>query len=287
MNLAKTIEEVRQAVREARQAGKCVALVPTMGALHAGHMSLIDTAKGACDFVAVSIFVNPTQFGPGEDLAAYPRTPEEDLAACEERGVDLVFLPDVKTMYGAGGLTTVSVAHLPDTLCGRTRPGHFAGVCTVVAKLFNIVQPDRAFFGAKDYQQAAIIRRMTSDLNFPIEIVVCPTVRESDGLAMSSRNRNLSPAERKQAVALSQSLQLARQLIEESRPPAAEVIQAMKEYLAETAPDGEVDYLQIVDPRDLSDVAATDKPVLVAMAVKFSRARLIDNMLVDSQARTS
>ncbi|HAU39127.1 MAG TPA: pantoate--beta-alanine ligase [Phycisphaerales bacterium] len=287
MNLARTIEEVRQEVREARQAGKCVALVPTMGALHAGHMSLIDTAKGACDFVAVSIFVNPTQFGPGEDLDAYPRTPEEDFAACEERGVDLVFLPDVKTMYGGGGLTTVSVARLGETLCGRARPGHFAGVCTVVAKLFHIVQPDRAFFGAKDYQQAAIIRRMTADLNFPIEIVVCPTVRESDGLAMSSRNRNLSPEERRQAVALSQSLQLARQLIEESRPPAAEIIQAMKEYLAETAPDGEVDYLQIVDPRDLSDVAATDKPVLVALAVKFSRARLIDNMLVDSQARTS
>jgi len=281
--VASTIEDVRRAVAAAKAAGRSVALAPTMGALHEGHLSLVDAARQACDFVVVSIFVNPTQFAPGEDLDAYPRTLDADLAACEQRGADLVFTPAVETMYPASeGLTTVTVAKLPDTLCGRSRPTHFAGVCTVVAKLLNIVQPDQAMFGAKDYQQATILRRMVSDLDLPVEIVVCPIVREADGVAMSSRNANLSEAERAQAPALHESLRLAERMIRESAPPAGDVIAAMRQHLAENAPDGEMDYTQIVDPDDLSDVETTDRPIVVALAVQFARARLIDNVRVDA-----
>ena len=287
MIVAKTIKEVRRQIDAARRAGKTIALVPTMGALHAGHLSLIDAAGKACEFVAVSIFVNPTQFGPGEDFQNYPRTLDADLSACRDHKVDLVFTPQAEEMYGRGGLTTVSVAQLSETLCGRSRPGHFTGVCTVVAKLFNIFLPDKAFFGAKDYQQAVILRRMAGDLNFPIEIVICPTVRESDGLAMSSRNKYLTPDERRQAAALYGALQLAGRLIEETHPPAAEVAGAIKKHLASAAKDGQVDYIQIVDPDDLSDVETTDRPVLIALAVKIGRARLIDNMLVDYECNKS
>ena len=175
MELAKTIQDVRRLVRHARMSGKSIGFVPTMGALHAGHFSLISAANDACDYVVVSIFVNPTQFGPNEDFKAYPRTLEQDLAGCAAHGAALVFAPEVEEMYpSGGGLTQVAVKNLPDTLCGRSRPGHFAGVCTVVAKLFNIVLPDKAFFGAKDFQQATIIRRMSADLDFPLEVVVCP-----------------------------------------------------------------------------------------------------------------
>ena len=280
MNIAETIEQVRREVAAARAAGRSVGLVPTMGALHEGHYSLIAAARGQCDFVVVSIFVNPTQFAPGEDLSRYPRTIEADLAGCHERGAGLAFLPAAAEMYHPAAKTTVSVADLPETLCGQSRPGHFAGVCTVVAKLFNIVQPDKAYFGAKDYQQSVIIRRMTADLNIPVEIVVCPTVREADGLAMSSRNANLSPQERIEATALHGSLQLAADMIRHSARPAGEVIAAMRDYLAEKAPAGQVDYIQIVDPDTLADAATAQVPVLAALAVKFSRARLIDNMLI-------
>ncbi len=288
MIVASTIEDVRSAVAAAKAAGRSVALVPTMGALHEGHLSLIDAARQACDFVVVSIFVNPTQFAPSEDLGAYPRTPEADRAACEGRGVDLVFAPAVETMYPEGeGLTTVTVAELPETLCGRSRPTHFAGVCTVVAKLLNIVQPDRAMFGAKDYQQAAILRRMVADLDMPVEIVLCPIVREADGVAMSSRNANLSEAERAQAPALHESLRLAERMIRESAPPPGDVIAAMRQHLAANAPDGEIDYIQIVDPGDLSDVETTDRPIVVALAVQFARARLIDNLRLDALGSAS
>ena len=287
MIVASTIEETRLAVAEAKAAGRCVALAPTMGALHEGHLSLIDAARRACDFVVVSIFVNPTQFGPSEDLAAYPRGLDADLAACEARGVDLVFTPAVETMYPDGGRTTVTVAKLPETLCGRSRPTHFAGVCTVVAKLLNIVQPDQAMFGVKDYQQATILRQMVSDLDIPVGIVVCPIVREADGVAMSSRNANLSEAERAQAPALHESLRLAERMIRESAPPAGDVIAAIQQHLAERAPDGEIDYVQIIDPDDLSDVENTDRPVVVALAVQFARARLIDNVRVDASGSNS
>lgn len=276
------VDQARSLVRAARGEGRTITFVPTMGALHAGHASLVKAAAQRDAFVVVSIFVNPTQFAPTEDLAAYPRTPEADLELCRQSGASLVFMPSPQEMYGQGGLTEVSVKELGGGLCGRSRPGHFAGVCTVVAKLFNIVQPDKAFFGAKDYQQAAIIRRMAADLNFPVEIVVCPTIREADGLAMSSRNAYLSPQERQQAVALGQSLQLARRLIVEERAGAAEIRAAICRHLSSYAPDGSIDYVEIVDPATLWPVEATDRPVVVALAVKFGRCRLIDNITVDA-----
>lgn len=284
MKIAETIRDVREHIRRARSAGKSIALIPTMGAMHEGHFSLIDAAGTACDFLVVSIFVNPTQFGPSEDYRAYPRTREADLSACERfGGVDLVFIPGVEEMYPSGAAATeVTVAGLTRTLCGRSRPGHFAGVCTVVAKLFNIVQPDKAFFGAKDFQQAAVIRRMAAEMNFPIDIVICPTVREADGLAMSTRNAYLKPAQRKQAAALYESLRLAERMIRRSHPPVGEVIAAVRERLTGAAPDGVVDYIEIVDPQDLRNVQDTEAPVLVALAVSFDEARLIDNILVDA-----
>jgi len=282
--VATTIEQIRDAVAQARASGKVVGLVPTMGALHEGHTSLIEAAWCDCRFVAVSIFVNPTQFVVGEDFAAYPRTPEKDLAACAARGVDAVFMPAPETMYSPEALTTVRVAKLTETLCGRSRPGHFDGVCTVVAKLLNIVGPDRAYFGAKDYQQAVIVRQMVDDLNFPVRIVVCPTVREADGLAMSSRNAYLDPRQRRQAAELYKALQLAARMILRDRPPADRVIEAVRRHLGEQAPDGRIDYVQIVDPRTLQDVVTTDVDVLVALAVRFGGARLIDNICVDAAA---
>ncbi len=256
-------------------------VTPTMGALHAGHASLMDLAAAETDFVVVSIFVNPTQFAPSEDLAAYPRTPREDADLCREHKVDLILAPSVQEIYGGGSATEVTVKSLSATLCGRSRPTHFAGVCTIVAKLFNIVQPSTAFFGAKDFQQVAIIRRMVNDLNFPLVVRLCPTVREADGLAMSSRNKYLSPEERQQAPALYEALKLAGQMIRRDRPPVSKVIEAMRAHLSARATLGAIDYIQIVDPSELTDLQRTDRPVLIALAVKFGKARLIDNMLVD------
>lgn len=281
MKIIKDIEQMRAFVNDAKAGGKIVGLVPTLGGLHEGHFSLIDRARRECDVVVVSIFLNPTQFGPGEDLASYPHSPEADHAGCESHGVDAVFAPDAEAMYATGGLTQITVSQLSQTLCGRSRPTHFAGVCTVVAKLFNIIPGHRAYFGAKDYQQAVIIKQMAADLNFPIEIVTCPTVREPDGLAMSSRNAYLSAAERKQAPALHAALLLAADTIRKTHPPADEVIAAVVAHLSARAPDGQIDYVQIVNPRTLADVEETGRPVLVALAVKFGGARLIDNMLVD------
>ncbi len=283
MQTVNTINDVRSAVREARLAGKRVGFVPTMGGLHDGHFSLIDAACKACDYVVVSIFLNPTQFTPGEDLSKYPSTPEEDIAACESREVNLVFMPDVETMYGPGegGLTNVSVGRLGDGLCGRSRPTHFAGVCTVVSKLFNIVSPDMAFFGEKDYQQAAIIRQMVRDLDFPVEIRTCPIVREADGLAMSTRNRYLSAGHRQQACGLHGSLKMAADMISGGSRDGGQVKLAVRAYLGNNAPDGEIDYVEIVDSQDLADVGTIGNSVLVAIAVKFANARLIDNMVVE------
>lgn len=284
MIVAKTIGAVRRAVCGARSAGESIGLVPTMGALHEGHLGLIAAARDRCGFVAVSIFVNPAQFGPGEDLEAYPRPLEADLAACERCGVDLVFAPDAETMYPGEALAEVRIGRLGEVLCGRSRPTHFAGVCTVVAKLFNIVAPDKAFFGAKDFQQAVVIRRMARELNFAVEIVVCPTVREADGLAMSSRNAYLTADERRQAAALHESLRMAAEMIADRHPPAERVLGAMRELLCVRAPDGDIDYLEIVDPNELRSVESTDGAVLIALAMRFGRARLIDNILVDGSA---
>ncbi len=285
MKLARTVEAVRQAVRDARDGGaRHVGLVPTMGALHRGHYSLIDAAGRGCDFVVVSIFVNPTQFGPGEDYQEYPRSWQADCAGCESRGVDVLFAPSVEEMYPEGFATTVHVAGLTEGLCGRSRPGHFDGVCTIVSKLFNAVGPDVAFFGAKDYQQAVVVRRMVADLNMPVRIELCPTVREADGLALSSRNQRLSPAERAQAPALFESLRLARELVAGGQRAAAEVVAEIRACLERRAPLGRIDYVEIVHPDTLRAVEEIDGPVLVAVAVRFASARLIDNMLVDPSA---
>ena len=282
MIVVEQIDALRRQIAWARAKGKTVGLVPTMGALHEGHLSLIDAARDGCDVVVVSIFVNPTQFAPSEDLARYPRQPEADAAACEARGVDVIFMPCACEMYPCGGaaVTAVTVGELSRGLCGRSRPAHFAGVCTVVAKLLNIVQPDRAYFGAKDFQQVAIIRRMVADLNVPAEIVTCPIVREADGLAMSSRNANLSPDQRRQAVALSQSLVLAERLIRDGAPRAETVLAAMRDHLAAAAPDGEVDYIEIVDPVTMEPATNVEGEALAALAVFLGKTRLIDNAIL-------
>ncbi|HDZ20786.1 hypothetical protein LCGC14_0205310 [marine sediment metagenome] len=287
MKIITDIAEMRRFVAQAKAAGKTVGLVATLGGMHEGHLSLIDAARADCDVVVVSIFLNPTQFGPSEDLAAYPRTPEADHAACDSRGVDVVFAPSVKTIYGGDSLTEIRVRKLSETLCGRSRPIHFTGVCTVVAKLFNIIPAHKAYFGAKDYQQSVVIRRMVADLNAPIEIVVCPTVREGDGLALSTRNKYLSADERGQAAELYGALSMAAEMIRSSRPPAADVIAAIGRHLAERAPLGEIDYVQTVDPDDLTDVQDTDGPLVIALAVRFGGTRLIDNMRVDAPAQAN
>ena len=288
MKVVHKISDVRSQLRKARKNGKHIALVPTMGALHPGHLSLVTAARESIDknpeggFVVVSIFLNPTQFAPDEDLDTYPKTLENDLKLCEISGVDLVFAPSPEEMYPkkTAGLTTVNIRNLTDTLCGKSRPGHFPGVCTVVAKLFNTVQPDEAFFGAKDFQQAVIIQQMVDDLNIPVKIIVCPIVRESDGLAMSSRNARLSPEDRKQAPALHAGLKLSAETISDSHKPSTEVIDAIRKYIYDKAPNGQIDYLQIVDPKSLQDVSSTSGVVLIALAVKFGSVRLIDNVLV-------
>ena len=281
MKMYTTIAEIRRAVADGRRGSSVIGFVPTMGALHEGHASLVRAAAQRCGFVVVSIFVNPTQFGPNEDFGAYPRTLAADAALCEAAGAAAIFAPGVAEMYPQPGLAEVHLRALGDNLCGASRPGHFTGVCTVVGKLFNIVGPDVAFFGAKDFQQSAIIRRMTDDLNFPVEIVVCPTVRESDGLAMSSRNRYLTESQRAVAPALFRSLQSAAAVIRERHPAADDVRAMIQAQLAAEVPEGIVDYIKLVNPNELCDVQITDQPVLIALAVRLGKARLIDNILVD------
>lgn len=282
MEICRTIAEIRQAVRAARSRGRSIGLAPTMGALHAGHASLIHASVADGHFTVVSIFVNPAQFGPQEDFGKYPRTFEADAALCEACGANAIFAPPVDQMYSAETATTVRVAGLTEGLCGRSRPGHFDGVCTIVAKLFNIVGPDVAYFGQKDAQQAAVIRRMAADLDFPLEIRVCPIVREPDGLAMSSRNVYLSAAERAQAPALHGALQLAAERIASGLTDPQAVAEAMRAHLAEAAPMGQVDYIEIVDPASLRRVEVIAAAVLIALAVRLGRARLIDNLRVDA-----
>jgi pantoate--beta-alanine ligase len=279
MRVAERIAEVRAAVREARERGTCVRFVPTMGALHEGHASLIRAARADGGLVAVSIFVNPTQFGPREDLAKYPRPRERDLELCRREGVDLVFLPTVEEMYPAGFATTVHVAGMSETMCGRFRPGHFDGVCTVVAKFLEIVEPDTAYFGEKDAQQLAIVRRMAADLNLAVEIRGCPIVREPDGIAMSSRNAYLSPAERRQALALSAALAEARRAILTGERDAARVAAAVRQRL-EAADGVTLEYAVAVDPDTLADLERIGDRVLVAVAARVGATRLIDNVVL-------
>lgn len=279
MYIVETIREIRQLVQQARQLGKRIGFVPTMGALHEGHASLIRSARRETDFVVVSIFINPTQFGPNEDYQRYPRTPEADWALCRSEGVDAIFSPSVEEMYPAGFCTWVEVTGLQDVLCGRSRPGHFRGVATVVLKLFNIVLPDVAYFGQKDAQQARIIRQLVRDLNVPVEIRVCPIVREPDGLALSSRNTYLSPSERQQATVLYRALQAAQELVRQGERDAARIRQRMIDLIAAT-PGATLDYAEIVNPETLQSVARIDQPALAALAVRVGPARLIDNLLL-------
>jgi pantoate--beta-alanine ligase len=275
--LARSIEEVREHIAVARAKGLTVGLVPTMGALHEGHVSLLHAARAETGFVVVSIFVNPTQFGPSEDLARYPRPLEQDLAICANQKVDLVFVPEVATMYPPGFQTVVEVEQLQKVLCGPSRPGHFRGVATVVLKLFNIVQPDMAYFGQKDGQQARIIQQMVNDLDIPIEIRVCPIVREEDGLALSSRNLYLDPQQRREATVLSRALETGRKYIAGGERDAAVLLQRMRE-LIQTAPAATIDYIGIVDADSLQPISQLKGTVLLALAVKFGQTRLIDNL---------
>jgi pantoate--beta-alanine ligase len=274
-----TVAEVRRAIGEVRALGASVGMVPTMGALHEGHLSLIRAARAENDTVVVSIFVNPTQFGPNEDLKRYPRMLARDCELSQAAGADLVFCPTEEEMYPAGFATWVDVEGLTEGLCGRSRPGHFRGVCTVVTKLLNICAPDRAYFGEKDAQQLAVITRMVRDLDMPIAIVPCVTVRESDGLAMSSRNVRLTPEERAEAPALYRALTRAKELVAIGERDAAVLDRAIRDALTE-APLGEVDYVEIVSAETLAPVTAIAGTCVVALAVRFdgSGTRLIDNI---------
>ena len=272
-----TVDQVRQAVKQARTDGLRIGLVPTMGHLHEGHLSLIRAARLDCPYIVVSIFVNPTQFVAGDDYQTYPRTPETDLDACHTENVDLVFAPNAEQMYHHQPLTTVQVAKLTETLCGAHRPGHFDGVTTVVAKLFNIVQPDAAYFGQKDAQQVVEIKKMAADLFFPVQIVVCPTVRGPDGLALSSRNDYLSDREREQAASLNAALQAAADQIAQGQRATDKLIALMRNRIPSVG--CWIDYVAIVHPETLEPVEQITGPVLLAIAVRIGQARLIDNIL--------
>jgi len=281
MKVVKTIEQAGEVVRAARSKGKVIGFVPTMGALHAGHISLIEAAKEKCDFVVVSIFVNPTQFAPGEDFQKYPRPLEKDIEICKEQGVDVVFNPTPQQMYAGENLTWVTVEKLTEGLCGASRPGHFRGVTTVCAKLFNIVQPDIAFFGQKDAQQAIVIRKMVADLNVPLEIVVCPTVREADGLAISSRNQYLTEQERADAVLIYKSLQKCREMIESGAKDAQTITGQMRKILNQSTLI-EIEYINLVDAETLEAAEQIGGCILAAVAARVGSTRLIDNIVMDA-----
>ncbi len=280
MNVASTIARARRHVRLARQNDCTVGLVPTMGALHAGHASLIETARENCVFLAVSIFVNPSQFGPNEDYENYPRPMEKDLELCRQLDVDMVFAPSANEMYPEKNLTWIQVEQLCENLCGASRPTHFRGVTTVCAKLFNIIQPDYAFFGQKDAQQSILIRKMVKDLNMPLEIVVCPTIREKDGLAISSRNKYLTPDQRKDAPLLYQSLQKAQQLIQSGQKDPDKIRREMEAVLKKSAQIN-IEYLEIVNPDTLEPLEILTGPALIAIAARLGQARLIDNIITN------
>lgn len=270
---------LRAELEVARGGGASIGFVPTMGALHEGHLSLIREARAQNDVVVVSIFVNPTQFNAGEDLEKYPRDLDRDLQVARGAGADMVFTPSVAEMYPKGFATWVDVEGITDGLCGASRPGHFRGVCTVVSKLFNICGPDRAYFGEKDAQQLAVVKKMVKDLDMRLEIVACPTVRESDGLAMSSRNVRLSPAERAQAPVLYRALGAARTAVENGERNARRLKAGIRVELAD-ADLGKIDYVEIVDGNDLTPVETVAGPCLIALAVFFGSVRLIDNITV-------
>ncbi|RCS23221.1 pantoate--beta-alanine ligase [Phyllobacterium salinisoli] len=282
MKVISTIADLRAALKVERRTGRTIGLVPTMGYLHIGHLTLVRHSRKSCDVTVASIFVNPTQFGANEDLSTYPRDLERDLKLLEAEGVDYVFTPDVAEIYRPGAETIVETTHLSRILIGRIRPGHFRGVTTVVAKLFNIVQPDRAFFGEKDYQQLAIIRRMVADMDFPVEISGVPTVREEDGLACSSRNALLTPEDRQAAVVLSKALAAAEKQAAGGERSVAAIRKAMLKVL-EAEPRGVIEAVDIRDADDLSKVAGKiARPVVVLLTVRFGKVRLIDQRVINT-----
>ena len=281
MKIVKTVAEVREIVAAWRKEGLTVGLVPTMGFLHAGHQSLIAKSVEQNDRTVVSDFVNPTQFGPNEDLASYPRDLERDAQLCEETGADIIFNPEPSEMYPEGFVSFVDMNGLTNHLCGLSRPVHFRGVCTVVSKLFNIVTPDRAYFGQKDAQQLAVIKRMVKDLNMPLQIVGCPIVREADGLAMSSRNTYMNAEERKAALILSKSIKLGEQMVKDGERNAAKITGAMKE-LIQSEPMAEIDYVELVNGLTMESIDEVKGEVLCAIAVKINgKVRLIDNFIAE------
>ena len=280
MKIVKTIEEVRNITSQWRAEGMSVGLVPTMGFLHEGHKSLIDRAVSENDRVVVSDFVNPTQFGPSEDLEAYPRDINRDAELCEKAGAALIFNPEPSEMYYDDCEAYVNINSLSDELCGKSRPIHFKGVCTVVSKLFNIVKPDRSYFGQKDAQQLAIIKRMVRDINFDVQIVGCPIIREADGLAKSSRNTYLGSEERKAALILSKAVKLGEDMAKSGENDAEKIVSKMKE-LINTEPMARIDYVEAVDAISIKPVKKMDGAVLVAMAVYIGKTRLIDNFIFE------
>ena len=279
MKIVSTVEQVREEVKKWRQQGLTVGLVPTMGYLHEGHKSLIDKAVAQNDKVVVSVFVNPIQFGPTEDLATYPRDLERDAALCEDAGAALIFHPEKEDMYLDDFCTYIDMDGLTKGLCGKTRPIHFRGVCTVVGKLFNIVHPDRAYFGQKDAQQLAVVRRMVRDLNFDLEIVGCPIIREEDGLAKSSRNTYLSEEERKAAVILHKGLVKGEEMVSAGEKDVKKVLDAITEII-ESEPLARIDYVEAVDFDNIETIDTIEGSVLVAVAVYIGKTRLIDNFIV-------
>lgn len=279
MRLVKSPKTMQRICGELRQKGKTIGLVPTMGYLHEGHLSLVRIAKSKSDVLVVSVFVNPTQFGPGEDLKSYPRDFKRDRLLLEEEGCDFVFAPRMKNMYPEDCLTYVTVEKITGKLEGRTRPTHFQGVTTIVAKLFNIVQPDIAVFGQKDAQQAVVLKKMVDDLNYGIKMMIAPTIREKDGLALSSRNRYLSEEERKQAAVLYESLREAKKLIGKGERSAKRIISRMRNMINKQ-PSAKLDYIAITDARTLEPLKRLKGEVLISLAVRFGKARLIDNIKV-------
>lgn len=279
IEVIKTIKEMQSRSDRLRDQGKTIAFVPTMGFLHEGHLSLMRKGRELGDDLVISIYVNPTQFGPGEDLDAYPRDLDRDLALARKEGVDAVFTPDDNELYGEDYQTFVTLEELPNHLCGVSRPIHFRGVATVVSKLFNIVKPHLSVFGQKDYQQLIIIRQMVRDLNFDIEIVGAPIVREPDGLAMSSRNSYLTPAQRNSALSLYNALKKAQAFIESGTREAARIIDETSRFI-ESHPETNIDYISICDPATLADIQIVDRPALMALAVKVGKPRLIDNVML-------
>ena len=282
MEIIETVSEMQHRSDDLRSSGDHIAFVPTMGFLHDGHLELMRQGKQRADKLIISIFVNPTQFGPSEDFDAYPRDVEGDLAKAEEVGVDIAFLPPIEEMYPAGCQTTVTVANITQHLCGLSRPGHFDGVATIVTKLFNIVKPHMAIFGQKDYQQVAVIRRMVIDLNMDIKIISVPTAREADGLAMSSRNSYITSEERKSALCLKKSLDLAERMIKQGEKRAQIIKEAIEELILKH-PYTKIDYIHLCNISSLEDLETIDSEVLVALAIKVGKTRLIDNGIIQAK----